>query len=169
MDEDHAIIDVDVDRLEEMVTTQLPGYALTEHVVHDVAAERRMELALLYRFLWSILSLLEILLAIRFLLRLIGANPAREFAIFLYGVSGLFASPFFGLVPTPSLGGGLFEVTTLIAMAIYALTFWIIAYVIWLITSLPAARAFSRTVRAQSKRGNGVVQTTHTTISNKKV
>ena len=169
MNDNHQIIDVDVDRLEEVVTTQLPGYAAMEHVVRDVAAERRMELVLIYRFLWTILSFLEILLAIRFLLRLIGANPASGFAVFIYGVSGMFTSPFFGLVPTPAFGVGLAELTTLIAMAIYALLFWIIAYVIWLVNSIPGVRSFSRTVRAQTKRGHEIVRTAHTTISNNKM
>ena len=169
MDEDHSIIDVEVDRLEEMVTTELPGYAATEHVVRDVAAERRMELALVYRFMWSILAFLEIMLAIRFLLRMIGANPDSGFAVLMYGVTGLFVGPFLGLVGTPTFGGAALEITTLIAMAVYALIFWGIAYVIWFITSLPSVRSYTRTMREQRRRGDGKVLTTHTTISNKKI
>jgi uncharacterized membrane protein len=157
--------DVAVDRREETVTTQQPGYAATEQVVRDVAAERRMGLFQIIRILWSILAFLEILLAFRFVLRLIAANPDSGFGMLIYGITGVFVAPFNGLISTPTSGGSSLEVTTLIAMAVYALIFWGIAYVIRMITDRPRARSFTRTTREQTPGGEGNVRTTHTTIN----
>jgi len=169
MSDNQEINDVAVDRREETLVTQQPGYAATEQVVRDVAAERRMKLFQLNRIIWSILAFLEILLAFRFVLRMIAANPDSGFAMFLYGITGLFVAPFNGLVATPTSGGTALEITTLIAMAVYALIFWGIAYVVRMVAERPSARSFTRTTREQTPGGDGNVRTTHTTISNRKM
>jgi uncharacterized membrane protein len=158
-----------VDRREETLVTRHLGYAATEQVVRDVAAERRMGLFQLNRIIWSILAFLEILLAFRFILRLIAANPDSGFAMLIYGITGLFVAPFNGLIATPTPGGTPLEVTTLIAMAVYALVFWGLAYVIQMVVDRPSARSFTRTTREQTPGGEGNVRTTHTTISNGKM
>jgi uncharacterized membrane protein len=169
MIENQEINDVAVDRREETVVTRQPGYAATEQIVRDVAAERRMKLFQINRIMWSILAFLEILLAFRFLLRMIAANPDSGFAMFLYGITGLFVGPFNGLIGTPTSGGSSLELTTLIAMAVYALVFWGIAYIIRMVVDRPTARSFIRTTREQTPGGEGNVRTTHTTISNGKL
>ena len=157
-----------VDRREETSITRHPGYIATEQIVRDVAAERRMMIYQVDRILWSILAFLEILLSIRFILRFITANPESGFAVFLYGITGVFVGPFNGLIATPVLGGLPFEVTTLIAMVIYALVFCGIAYGIRLATDHPNVRSFIRSTREQTPGGAGNVRTTHTTISSGK-
>jgi YggT family protein len=169
MIEDQRINEEPVDRREETLITRHPGYTATEQVVRDVAAERRMALFQVNRIMWSLLAFLEILLAIRFILRLMAANPNSGFAIFMYGITGVFVGPFNGLVTTPSSGGLTLEVTTLIAMAVYALIFWGIAYVIRMVTDRPTARSFISTTREQTPGGEGNVRTTHTTISDGKL
>lgn len=46
---------------------------------------------------WYIAGLLEALLALRFILALLGANPANMFASLVYGISYPFVAPFFSL------------------------------------------------------------------------
>lgn len=169
MIENQENTEIAVDRREETLVTQQPGYTATEQVVRDVAAERRMEFFQLNRILWSMLVFLEILLGFRFLLRLIAANPDSGFAVLMYGVTGIFVAPFYGLISTPKYGGSALEVTTLIAMIVYALIFWGIAYVIRMIVDRPRARSFTSTTREQTPGGAGNVRTTHTTISNGKM
>jgi len=118
-----------------------------------------MGLFQLTRILMTILGVLEILLGIRFVLHLIAANAASGFTQFIYGVSGLFVAPFTGLVGTPTAGGTTFEVTTLIAMVVYALFVWIILRVIPIFIDRPSARTVSRTTREQMP-GSGVERTT---------
>ena len=169
MDEDQEINDVAVDRREETLVTRLPGYVATEQVVRDVAAERRMGLFQFNRIMWSLLVFLEIMLAFRFVLRLIAANPDSGFAMFMYGITGVFVGPFNGLIATPTSGGTALEVTTLIAMGVYALIFWGIAYGVRMVLDRPRGRTFTRTTREQTPGGEGNVRTTHTTISNGKL
>ena len=48
---------------------------------------------------WYIVGVLEILLAFRFFLKLLGANPSAGFTDFIYDVTYVFASPFFSTSP----------------------------------------------------------------------
>ena len=157
--------EVAVDRREETVVTQQPGYAATEQVTRDVAAERRLGLFQATRIIWTVLGILEIMLGIRFVLHLIAANPNSGFAQFIYGVTALFVAPFAGLIATPASGGTTLEVTTLIAMVVYALFFWIVVRVIPIVMDRPSARTVSRSVREQTPggaAGTSTERTTHT-------
>ena len=158
------INEIPVDRREETVVTQQPGYAATEQVTRDVAAERRQTWLLVNRIMWSIVGLLEILLGLRFMLKLIAANPDSGFAAFIYGITAPFIAPFAGLIGTPTSGGIILEVTTLIAMAIYALIFWGVAHVLQIVADRPSARTVTRSTREQTPDA-GVERTTHTTRS----
>ena len=151
-----------VDRREETVVTQEAGYAATEQVTRDVAAERRLRLALITQIAWAILGFLQILLGLRFLLKLIGANPESGFAVIIYGITEPLIAPFALLIGTPTAGGVILEVTTLIAMAIYALLFWGVVSVIRIVMNRPVARTSTRSTREQMS-GGGEERTTHTT------
>ena len=146
-----------------MVVTQQPGYAATQQVTRDVAAEGRLRSALAAQIIWAILGLLEVLLGLRFLLKLIAANPNSGFAVFIYGITELFFAPFAALVGTPTSGGTILEVTTLIAMAVYALFFWIVIRVVRIAANRPSARTVTSSVREQMPGSAGNERTTHTT------
>lgn len=153
-----------VDLREETVTTQQPGFATTEQVTLDVAAERRQGLFQMTRVIWTGLAILEIMLGLRFLLKLIGANPVSGFAWFTYAITALFVSPFTDLVPTWSSGVMILEVTTLIAMAVYVLFSWGLVRVVRIVADRPSARTITRSTREQTP-GTGTERVTHTTRS----
>ena len=155
--------EVAVDRREETVVTAEPGYTTTEQSVHDVAAERRMNVFQLNRLIWSILALLEIMLGLRFLLKLIGAHAASGFGGFVYGTTDLVVKPFAGLVSTWTSGNSILEVNTLVAMAIYALLFWGIVRVLEMVMERGGARTVTRSTREQTAGGPGNERITHTT------
>ncbi len=75
------------------------------------------------RVIWLVASLLEVLLAFRFLLKLFAANAGAGFSSFIYGITGIFASPFMSVFGVSKVQGSVFEWTTLLAMAVY----WLIA------------------------------------------
>jgi uncharacterized membrane protein len=152
---------VAVDRREETVTTQAPGYAATERFTRDVAAENRLRLFQVNRVIWSLLGLVEVLLGLRFLLKLMGANPDSGFGTFMYGITGLFVMPFTGLTPSWESGAAILEVSTLVAMLVYALFFWGVVYVIRIALDRPHARTVSRSTREVTPGGGE--RTTHTT------
>jgi hypothetical protein len=89
------------------------------------------------QLVWLLLGILEAFFALRFVLKLIGANPSSPIAVFIYGFTGLFLFPFAGLTGTPSLGNMVLEVSTLIAMAIYALLAWGLERLIWVVFYKP--------------------------------
>ncbi len=72
---------------------------------------------------WYILGLIEILLAFRFVLKLLGANPGAGFTSFIYGITYVFAAPFLNVFRITYVAGSVFEWTTLLAMLVY----WIVA------------------------------------------
>lgn len=156
---DNSQIDVAVDRTNETIVTQQPGYAATEQVSRDAAAERRMGMFQINRIIYSLLAFLEILLGLRFFLKLIAANAESGFSVFIYGVTALFAEPFANLIGTPAYEGMVFEATTLIAMVVYALVFWGIVQVVRIVFDRPVARSVTRTTR---ENGQGTERTTHT-------
>ena len=77
--------------------------------------------------IWYILGIIEVLLVFRFILKLMGANPAAGFTSFIYGVTYIFATPFLAVFHnTQIIAGSIFEWTTLLAMVVY----WVIAIAI---------------------------------------
>ena len=169
MSENEQIHEVGVDRREETVVTHEPGYAATERVTRDIAAERRLQLFQIERIVWTILGLLEMLLGLRFVLKLIGANPGSGFSEFIYGITAVFVAPFVGLIRTPVAGGSVLELTTLIAMVVYALFFWLIVRGIEIVADRPTARSVTRSVHEHTPGGSdgtSIDRTTHS-ISNR--
>jgi hypothetical protein len=68
---------------------------------------------------WYVLGLIEVLLAFRFVLKLLGANPEAGFSSFIYSVTYLFSAPFLSVFRVPQIAGSVFEWTTLLAMFVY--------------------------------------------------
>ncbi len=77
-----------------------------------------------YQIIWYILGIIEVVLAFRILLKLLGANPQSSFTGFIYGISNPFALPFAGILGITGISEMILEWSTLIAMLVYA----IIAY-----------------------------------------
>lgn len=89
-------------------------------------SEYRMTVA--ERIVYLIGGIVLAILAIRFLLSLLGANRTNGFADFIYSVSHPFVAPFFGLFNyDETFGSSRFEYETLIAIVVYAVIMAIIA------------------------------------------
>ncbi len=74
---------------------------------------------------YFVLGVLEVILLLRFVFRLLGANRFNGFVSFLYDLSHVFVAPFNGIFNDQALGShSVLEVSTLIAMLIYALLAW---------------------------------------------
>ncbi len=89
------------------------------------------------QMIWLFLGVLEALLALRILLKLMGANAANPFAGLLYNITNVFLVPFAGLTATPAAGGMVLEISTVIAMVVYALLFWVAERLVWVIFYRP--------------------------------
>lgn len=81
--------------------------------------------------IWYVYGFIAILLALRFILKLTGANTENSFVNFVYSVSGILSSPFdsiFGVTKATSGSvSSVFEPSILVAIAVYALIAWGIA------------------------------------------
>lgn len=131
---------------------------MTEHRVSEVQTtqkepekERRIFTFKATQVIWLLLGILEVLLALRFALKLIAANPASPIAAAIYGFTDLFLFPFAGLTATPAMGGMVLEISTLIAMAVYALIAYAVERVVWLIFYRPREAAVSTTRTSTSE------------------
>jgi YggT family protein len=98
--------------------------------------EKRLRAARLNTpFIWILNTIfwlvgaLEILLGIRFLLRLFAANPQNEFARLINNLSAPFVAPFSTLFISPTFGSGsyIFDVNIAIAIIAYALLSYLAA------------------------------------------
>lgn len=77
------------------------------------------------RVIWYISGVLSILLGFRFVLALLGANAGNAFARFIHAATAIFVSPFLSLFgETSTYGTAHFEVSTLVALAVYTLVAW---------------------------------------------
>jgi len=75
--------------------------------------------------IYFLLGVVEVILALRFLFRLLGASQDNSFTLFLYHLSQVFVAPFDGIFHDQALGTrSVFELSTLIAMLIFALLAW---------------------------------------------
>lgn len=78
--------------------------------------------------IWFVVGFLEIILALRFVMKLLGANPDSGFVNFIYAISGILTAPFRGIFSSATNEGdvvsSVFEPSTLVAMAICLLLGW---------------------------------------------
>jgi uncharacterized protein YggT (Ycf19 family) len=106
----------------------------------EFRTRRRRRLAKWSQVITLIFVILQTAIGFRVLLMLIAANPASPFAQFVYQLTGPFLAPFSGLTATPGVGGAILELPALIAMAVYAVLYWLIIRIMWVIFDPAKAR-----------------------------
>ena len=75
--------------------------------------------------IYFVLGVLEVILGLRFIFRLFGANENNDFILALYNFSHVFVGPFNNIFNDQAIGSkSVFELSTLVAMLIYALIAW---------------------------------------------
>ena len=88
------------------------------------------------RLVYLVFGVLEALIAIRFVMKALAANPGAAFTQFIYGVTQPFVGPFQGVFPTAQTHGSVIELSALLAIVVYAL----LAYVIVRLIALASRR-----------------------------
>lgn len=77
---------------------------------------------LIARVIYYIAGVIIALLALRIILLLLAANQGSPFVDFIYGLSGFFAWPFYGIFSyQPTYGRSTLEVSSVVAIIVYAL------------------------------------------------
>lgn len=73
------------------------------------------------RIIYYIGGVIMVLLAVRFVLLLLGASRASGFVNFIYSLSGFFVAPFSGIFKRPIYGTSTFDSATIVAVIVYAI------------------------------------------------
>jgi uncharacterized membrane protein len=124
-----------VSRVDTVVTTPpaAAAYDHTEAVAYDPYQSKRATAHRISQIIYWLFGLVIGLIAIRFVLKLLGANPDAGFAEFIYGVTAFFVAPFVGLFGNPQTQGSVLEIHSLVAMIVYALLAWLLVKLTWIV------------------------------------
>lgn len=77
------------------------------------------------RAIYFIFGVIEAFIVLRMVLLLLAANQSNAFVDFIYSISSIFVAPFFGIFGyTPTYGASVFEISSLVAIIVYALVCW---------------------------------------------
>jgi YggT family protein len=95
-----------------------------EYAARPSATYRLIQLVYLF------FGIVEALIAIRVVMKLLAANPEAAFTQFLYGITDPFVAPFQGVFSEPQSHGSVLELSSLLAIIIYALLAYVIVRVI---------------------------------------
>jgi len=148
----------------------MTDYKEVRTTAHEQGSEGRVTTFKVTQLIWLLVGLLEGVLALRFIFKLIGVNAANAFASLLYSVTDLFVAPFASLTGAPAAAGMVLEVSTLIAMVVYALIGWVLARIAYVLFYRPSGPVSTRqTVVAEHTPLQGVSQTRTTTTQDPSV
>jgi uncharacterized protein YggT (Ycf19 family) len=105
---------------------EIPERYVPEPVASDEAerARRVYAVARTSQIIYLALGALETLLILRFVLKLLAANPQAAFSSFIYALTEAFVAPFEGVFQTPETQGSILDLAAVLAMIIYALIVW---------------------------------------------
>jgi hypothetical protein len=104
--------------------------------------------------IYVLFGVIEGLLLIRFFLRALAANPDAGFAQVVYTITGVLVGPFSGLFGTPQIStGAALEVSTLVALIVYAGIGWLLARAAWLIFGESRSSSIASVTSQQTRGG----------------
>lgn len=111
--------------VKESVTTENDGQkeAMTTETKNVASSSQTIEYLIYFLF-----GTLEILLAFRLVLKLMGANVSSAFVGLIYSLTGMFILPFEGIFRRATTQGiettSVLEPSTLVAIVVYAILAW---------------------------------------------
>jgi hypothetical protein len=141
-----------VARREEVRVSRQPGAEQRQVVTEDVNASKRQTLMWVSALISFFFTALEGLIGLRILLKLVEANSKNSFASAIYNFTGVFVAPFNSLVGNPAMDGNVLEITSIVAIIVYALLAWGIIRLVWLLFYQPSAKTVTTYDRDQSPR-----------------
>lgn len=109
----------------EKVTRAVSDDGETE--IRQTAVQRTSRasgITVVQRVIWFIVGVISVVLLLRILLLLIGANQGNGFVDLVYAIGGFFAAPFSGIVSSPTYGVSFFDSASVVAIVVYLLLGW---------------------------------------------
>lgn len=126
-------INPDTVREERTEVTATPNTKEVESTVADPYSGRRAGMDKLQQALYLLSALVGGLLAVRVVLRVLGADPSVPFVSAVYSVTAPLVSPFVGIFGAGPAGGNVLEIHSLVALVVYALLAWLLVKLAWLL------------------------------------
>jgi hypothetical protein len=106
----------------------------SEHIsVPSDAARRSAGVTRTNQVLYFIFGAINVLLVLRFVLLLLGANEVSPFVTLIYSLSRAFVLPFRGIFAEPDLGASVIEWAALVGIVVYSLVAYGLARIVELI------------------------------------
>ncbi len=122
-----------------------------ESVTYDPYENRRLAAYRLSQFVYWVFGLVEGLIAIRLILKALGANPSAGFSQFIYSISTPLVGPFIGLFSNPTYQNSILELSSIVALIVYALVAWLIAKLIWIMLGETRSAVHARSTHVDSR------------------
>lgn len=95
--------------------------------------EKKKTILRFNQIIWYILGFVEVLLAFRIALKIMGANQGAGFASLIYAVTAPLALPFSGILGISVQGSSVVEWSTIIAGVVYLCVAWGLIYLLEII------------------------------------
>lgn len=103
------------------VTTVTPVQAAPAAAVTPVYRTAVPAYVRVIQLIWFVTGVVDVLVGLRFLLKLFGASTASGFVALLYGLTAALVGPFQNIFPVTGTRTFIFEPASLVALAIYPL------------------------------------------------
>jgi uncharacterized protein YggT (Ycf19 family) len=134
-------------------TTAAPRQQVDQYdtVAYDPYEGRRLAGHRLTQLIYWVFALIEGLIAIRVILRALGANQAAGFAQFIYSVTAPLVAPFVGLFNNPAYQGAVLELSSIVAMIVYALVAWLLGKLVWILVGESRSAMRTRSTQMDSR------------------
>jgi YggT family protein len=120
-------------------------------VAYDPYANKRMAAHRVTQLIYWVFGLILGLIAIRFVLKALGANPSAGFAEFIYGITYPLVLPFVGLFGTPQAQGSVLEIHSIVALIVYALLAWLLAKLAWIVVGESRSAVRTRATQTDTR------------------
>lgn len=116
------------------------GQDIGTAATYDRVEARRSSADWISGLISFIIAVIAILIAIRLVLKLLAASTESSFTNLIYGVTGPLVGPFQNIFGTPTAGNGaVFELSSLLAIAIYLLAGWLLTRLVQLVLDRPTS------------------------------
>jgi len=139
------------DRYVEQPIAAVPARdeVVSDRVVEDESVDRLTALDLATRLIWFLDGLLIVGLILRFIFKAGGANTGSGFVRFIYNSTAAFVAPFRGIFADSVTGNNVLEVSTIIAIIVWAIVGFFLAWLLGILLGGPSrgVREFRRDVR----------------------
>jgi hypothetical protein len=125
--------------------------AHVDALAYDPFEGRRVAAYRLTQLVYWVFGLIEGLLAIRLILKALGANPSAGFSQFVYGITAPLVQPFVGLFSNPQYENSVLELSAIVALIVYALVMWLIAKLVWILVGETRSAIKTHTTQVDSR------------------